>query len=96
MQPNSLVQPGVRGIGKYLQTQTLQIMLGSGGALPSDGDADLKSYASNLSLYISHYQVKVYAIIILIFKKVSETRTSYVAFLLLQDRVSKCNVRRFV
>ena len=50
---------------KDSQAQILKIKLGSGGALLSDGDADLKSYASNLYLYMSHYQVKDYATIIL-------------------------------
>ena len=56
---------GQRGIEKYSQTQALKIKLGSGGTLLSDGDADLNSYASNLSLYMSHYQIKDYATIIL-------------------------------
>ena len=55
---------GQRGIGKYSQTQTLKIKLGSGGALLSDGDADPKSYASNLYLCMSH-QFKDYATIVL-------------------------------
>ena len=50
---------------KDSQTHTLKIKLGSGGALLSDGDEDLKSYPSSLYLYLSHYQVKDYTTIIL-------------------------------
>ena len=63
-----------RGLeNKDSQTQILKIKLGSGGALLSDGDADLKSYTSNLYLYMSHYQGKDYATIILCIQESTET-----------------------
>ncbi|KAF7472751.1 Hypothetical predicted protein [Marmota monax] len=48
---------GPWGIRKYRDSHMhiLQIKLASGGALLSDGEADLESYTSNIYLCMSHY-----------------------------------------
>ncbi len=56
----------------------------------SDGEVELKSYASNLYLYMSHYQIKDYVSIILCIQKVAETRNIYAAFWQLESTVVKC------